>query len=283
MPFAQNKVALCWPNLIDTCTLTTANTFTRPLNRLQARVLKDRAIATDLTSQITITLPDNKPVGVVGLFGHNLSADATWRIRVYDDADVLLEDSGVTNVWQSVYTSLELPWESPAFWSGVPADEDRSRFTPQAIWLADKNWYAKKVIIDLVDENNIDGFVAIGRGFLSEVYQPEYNISYGVQWTFSDPTQIDEALDSTEYFDIKPQKREVTMAFDFLSEADAFSRMFRLRRDLGISGEALFFHQINIDATYPQRTMLARPSQIDPVIHPDAARHTHALSLKEIL
>lgn len=283
MAFAQNKVALCWPNLIDACTLTSSDTYTRPLSKLQSRVLKDRAIATDLTHQFTVTLADNKPVGVVGLFGHNLSADASWRIRIYDDADGLLEDSTTINVWQAVYSSLELPWESPSFWSGVPADDDRSRFTPQAIWLADKNWYAKKVVIDIIDENNEDSFVAIGRGFLSEVFQPEYNISYGVQWTFSDPTAIDEALDSTEYFEEKPQKREVTMAFDFLSETEAFSRMFRMRRDLGVSGEMLFFHQINIDATYPQRTMLARPSQIDPVAHPDAARHTHALALKEIL
>jgi hypothetical protein len=283
MPFEQSKVALCWPNLIDDGTLTTSNTFTRPLDRLQSRVLKDRAITTDLTSQFTMTLAADKPVGVVGLFAHNLSADATWRIRVYDNVDALLEDSGTVTVWTTVYTTAELPWESPSFWSGMPDDEDRSRFTPQAIWLADKNWYAKKVIIDLIDAANTDGFVSIGRGFLSEVYQPEYNITYGVQWTFSDPTEIDDALDSTEYFDIKPQTREVTMAFDYLTEADAFSRMFRMRRDLGVSGEALFFHQINIDPTYAQRTMLARPSQIDPVTHPDAARHTHALALKEIL
>jgi len=283
MAFAQNKIAMCWPNLIDACTLTSSDTYTRPLTKLQSRVLKDRAIATDLTHQFTATLTESKPVGVVGLFGHNLSADATWRIRIYDDADGLLEDSTTINVWQAVYSSLELPWESPSFWSGVPADEDRSRFTPQAIWLADKNWYAKKIVIDIIDENNEDSFVAIGRGFLSEVFQPEYNISYGVQWTFSDPTAIDEALDSTEYFEDKPQKREVTMAFDFLSETEAFSRMFRMRRDLGVSGEMLFFHQINIDSTYPQRTMLARPSQIDPVVHPDAARHAHALALKEIL
>ncbi|POP53058.1 hypothetical protein C0068_08175 [Zhongshania marina] len=246
-------------------------------------MLKDRAITTDLTSQFTATLADNKPVGVVGLFGHNLSADATWRIRLYDDSDELLEDSGIINAWPAAYSSLELAWENPNFWTGIPDDEDRSRFTPQAIWMADKNWYAKKAVIDIVDENNTDGFVAIGRGFLSEVYQPEYNFSYGVQWTFSDPTQADEALDSTEYFDAKPQKREVTMAFDWLSEQEAFSRMFRLRRDLGVSGEVLFFHRINVDSTYPQRTMLARPSQIDPVAHPDAARHSHALSLKEIL
>jgi hypothetical protein len=283
MPFAKNKVAICWPNLIDAGVLTTSNTFTRPLDRLQSRVLKDRAITTDLTSQFTMTLAISKPVGVVGLFSHNLSSDATWRVRLYDSTDVLLEDSGTINVWTPVYTSLELPWEDPAFWSGVPSDEDRSRFTPQAIWLADKNWYVKKVIIDLIDTGNADDFVSIGRGFLSEVYQPEYNISYGVQWTFSDPTGIDEALDSTEYFDVKPRKREVSMAFDFLSESDAFSRMFRMRRDLGISGEALFFHRINIDPTYQQRTMLARPSQIDPVTHPDAARHTHALALKEII
>jgi hypothetical protein len=283
MPFKQNKATLCWPNLIDDCILSSDGAYTRPLIKLQSRVLKDRAIATTLTHQVTATLAASKPLGVVALFGHNLSADATWRVRIYDSTDELLQDSGVIAVWPPVYSTSELPWESPSFWSGAPEDHDRSRFTAQATWLADKNWYAKKVVINIIDENNQDAFISIGRGFLSEVFQPENNFSYGVQWTFSDPTAIDEALDSTEYFDKKPQKREVTMAFDFLSETEAFSRMFRMRRDLGVSGELLFFHQINIDSKYLQRTMLARPSQIDPVTHPDAARHTHALSLKEIL
>lgn len=283
MPFAENKATICWPNHTDACALTTSNVFTRPLDRLKIRTLKDRAITTDLTCQFTATLDRSRPVGVAAIVNHNLSTTALMRVRLYDEADELLEDSGQVGAWVPVYSSLELAWENPNFWSGLPDDEDRARFSSQAIFLANKNWYVKKVVIDIMDDDNDDSFIQMGRLFLSEVFQPDYNISYGVQWNLSDPTLIDESLDGTEFFEVRPQVREVTMAFDFLSEQEAFSRMFRMRRDVGVSGEILFFHQINIDSRYPQRTMLARASQADPVVHPDVARHTHNLSLKELI
>ncbi|CAA0103621.1 hypothetical protein [Zhongshania aliphaticivorans] len=283
MPFAQNKATLCWPNLVDKCTLSSEATFTRPLDRIKARVLKDRAITTDLTCQFTATLDTDRPVGVVALISHNLSVDAQWRVRIYDAADALLEDSGLVDVWLPVFSTSELAWEDSNFWSGKPTNEDRARFTPQAIYLAGKNWYVKKIVIDLVDEANTDGFIQIGRMFLSNVFQPTYNFAYGIRWGLNDPTEIDKTLDQTEYFDEQPQTREVTIAFDWISEAEAFSRFFRMRREVGVSREVLFFHQINVDIRFTQRTMLARVSQTDPVVHPDAARHTHSLTLKELI
>ncbi|WP_339678372.1 hypothetical protein [uncultured Zhongshania sp.] len=283
MAFAQNKVTLCWPNLIDKCTLTSAATYTRPLNRLQRRVLKDRAITTDTTFDFTATLDTSRPVAVAGLLSHNLSVTAQWRIRLYDDADELLEDSGLIDVWPSVFQSAELAWEDDNFWEGKPSEEDRARFTPQAIWFAETAWFAAKALIDISDDDNADGYIQIGRAFLSDVFQPEYNISYGVRWGHADPSEIDRVPDGTEYFNKLPKARECSMVFDWLNEAEAFGRLFRLQRDVGITDEIIFSQQLNQDIIFLQRTMLCRLGQIDPVTHPDAARYTNALSLTEIL
>jgi len=283
MAFAQNKVTLCWPNLIDRCTLTSAATYTRPLDRLQRRVLKDRAITTDTTFDFTAELDMSRPVAVAGLLSHNLSVTAQWRVRIYDETDELLEDSGLIDVWPSVFQSTDLEWEDDNFWAGKPSEEDRARFTPQAIWFASQAWFAAKVLINIADDANTDSYIQIGRAFLSDVFQPEYNISYGIRWGHTDPSEVDNALDGTEYFDKRPKVRECSMALDWLSESEAFGRLFRLQRDVGITDEVLFTQQLNQDLTFLQRTMLCRLAQIDPVTHPDAARYTNALSLTEIL
>lgn len=284
MPFAQRKATICWPNLIDLCTLASdSSNYTRPLDRIQQRVLKDRAITTDTTFSITLTLDASRTVACVAAFSHNLSVEAQWRIRLYDAADVLLEDSGFFDVWPSLFQSYELAWENDAYWSGQPNNEDRSRFTAQASWFADRAWYCKKVVIDFTDDNNPDEFVELGRVFLGDAYQPDYNFSYGVQWLVDDSSAVDEALDRTEYFDEKTKVRESSMAFDWLSEGEAFARMFRLRNDVGITGEVFFAQQLVADGTYYQRSMLCRAASVDPVSHPDAARFTHALSFREII
>lgn len=284
MAFEQQKATLCWPNLIDKCTLVSSSSnHTRPIDRLQKRVLKDRAITTDTTFSITATLDKSRPLGVVALFSHNISVDGLWRVRVYDDVDALLEDSGWMDAWPAVFQSTELAWEDDNFWSGQASDEDRVRFTTQMIWFADRSWYAKKVVIDIADDTNSDSYISIGRAFIADVFQPDYNISYGIRWAMVDSSSIETALDGTEYFDKIPQVRECTMAFDWLSETEAFSRLFRMRRDVGITEEVLFAQRLILDTYWLQRTMLCRASQADPVTHPDVARHTHGLSLKEIL
>lgn len=282
--FEQRKATICWPNLVDRCVLTSSSAnFTRPLDRLQRRVLKDRAITTDTTFSITATLDKSRPVGVVAVFSHNLSAEAQWRVRLYDEADALLEDSGYVDAWPPVFQSFELAWENDNFWSGQIDDEERDRFTPQMAWFADKSWYCKKVVVDITDDGNADAYIEAGRLFFADVFQPEYNVSFGVQWAQEDPSEVDPALDGTEYFDVRPQLRACSMAFDWLDESEAFARLLRLRRDVGQTGEVFFAQQLAIDSTYIQRTMLCRAETSDPVVHPDAARYTHALSLREIL
>ena len=121
MAFENNKVTLCWPNLIDKCALSSGATFTRPLNRIQKRVLKDRAITTDTTFDFTAQLDTPRSVGVVGLFSHNLSVTAQWRVRLYDDADGLLQDSGFIDVWPALCETPALPWDVLFF----PSDGSR--------------------------------------------------------------------------------------------------------------------------------------------------------------
>lgn len=283
MAFEQNKVTLCWPNLIDRCALSSASTFLRPLTRLQKRVLDDRAITGDTSPAITVTLDQPRAVGVVAMFAHNLSAQATWRVRVYDDADQLLEDSGTQDVWPALFQSYELAWESEHFWAGTISEEDRERFTSQAIWFADKAWIAAKIVIDISDGTNAEGVVSLGRLFLGDVFQPEYNISYGIRWGFTARSTVGETEGKVRYFRKEPELRQCSMSFDWLSEAEAFSRLFRMRRDVGITEEMLFAQQLNKDIRFLQRTMLCTAERPDPIVHPDAARHTHALSLTEIL
>jgi len=120
---------LAFPNIADATKATLSGgswVATLPLSNLQDEVLGTVARSTNtalVNTQFDVTYDKSRLVSVFGLIGHNMTADALYRLRGAEDAGFtsVLVDTGWTEVWPAVYTTATLDWEDPAFWSGKPA------------------------------------------------------------------------------------------------------------------------------------------------------------------
>lgn len=289
MALDPRKVTLCWPNRIEDASLSGGNwEVSLPLSLVQDRVFAVRAQSVDATeasTQFDATLPQGRPVQVIALAAHNLSADAQYRVRLYADAaqTELLWDSGQQPVWPAVYSTAELEWEYDNFWAGTLDEESRSQYTPLTTIIADDMQMTTSLKVELFDTANPDGYVRLGRVFIASAWQPDYNASYGIQHGFDSATQVSEAGDRTEYFERKRLKRSATMAFDHLSEPEAFQRLYGMQRTEDISGEVLYAFGLSSTPENFSRTFIARQQQLDPLSQPYFATHSHNLNLLEIL
>ncbi len=290
MALDLNKVALCYPNYTDLGTLS-GGTYTAglPLNNAKNRIFAKKARTTNLTAANTLfnlALARVRPVGCVAIAAHNFSATSTVRIRVYAEIaqTTLLYDSGVISVWPAVYdSSSELEWEYNNFWEGTLDETDRAAFTPLFTHIFEIQ-IAESIKVEIFDSTNTAGYVEFGRIFVSDVFQPAINMIYGVEFGYENATEIESALDTTEYFDRKRQKRTATFQFDALSESEAFQKIYNMRRDLGIDGEILYAYNLQSGSpSFQARTFLGRNVTVNGLSQPYIDRFDSAISLLEII
>lgn len=286
MPLDPNKIILCWPNLIDSATLspTLANwSSEQPLSSLQNRALAEKARAEGVSTGFTIQLNQPRPIGVVALAAHNLSDSAQYRVLIGSGSEgTVTWDSGLRNVWPSVYATAELEWEYDNFWDGT-LEAGASGFTPLLTLFIDDIQVTSFIRVAILDEANPDGYIEIGRVFIGDTWQPEFNVSYGITHGYDDTTEVTEAGDRTEYFDLKRRRRTATFSLDYLSESEAFAGLYSLQRTEGIAGEILYAFSSEASTENFARTFLARQQQIDALSHPYHATHSGSVSLLEIL
>ncbi|WP_016854797.1 hypothetical protein [Halomonas smyrnensis] len=283
------KITLCWPNRIDEAALTGGSFETElPLSLVQERVLAVRAQSVDASHAATwfdVALPQVRPVQVVALARHNLSATAECRVRLYADAaqSVLLWDSGQRAAWPSVYATAQLEWEYDNYWAGTLDEEARELYTPLLTVFSDDVQLARSVRVELFDQGNPDGCLRLGRVIVADAWQPEYNAAYGIAHGFDNADTIAEAGDRTEYFERKRQRRTMALSLEHLSETEAYQRLYGLQRTEGVAGEILYAFGLAERPENFVRTFLARQRQLDPLEHPYHATHTQSLNLLEIL
>lgn len=284
-----NKITLCWPNLIRRSTLSGGSYVeTLPLALVQDPVLAVRCKSLDADPDSTwfdITLDQPRAVQCLAIAAHTFSATAMYRVRIYGDPgqEFLLWDSNWNTVWPQLFATAELEWEYDNFWLGTIEDEDRALYTPLLTVFAPEVELAQSVRVEIEDVGNPEGAVRFGRVFLSDAWQPEYNVSYGIRHGFDIATEHAEAGDRTEYAARKRQRRTVQMSLDHLSEEEAYQRMFSMQRTQGTHGEVLYAFTLRAAPETFSRTFLGRLQTPDPLDHPYALTHTASLNLLELL
>ena len=287
----DRHLRLCWPNYVNGASIAGGSWESElPVTNVGTSVFAEVAQSRDTalaSTRFTITLPRSRTLGVVALANHNCSEAARWRVRTYYDAagNDLAQDSGWRQVWPRVYASLELPWEAPNFWSGAVSNDERDDFTSLAThWLETKT-YTRRVSIEIDDGGNPDGRIRIGRAFVADVWMPDINISYGVQYGHDIQTEFEVAgdTDMTEYADPKTPRRTVTCNLDWLSEEEAFARVMAMQRRQGLHGEILYAESPKPSQSAFATTFLCRQTQVDALANPYHATFTNTLSFREIL
>ncbi len=291
MALDPNKIALCWPNYIDDAVVSGgAWVPSLPLQHVQDRRFSAVAKTASLDpahTQYSITLPKRQRIQALAMAAHNLSATATVRARVYRDTEQtdLIADTGWQNVWPVVYSLDEVFWGTENFWNRRLTEDDRTSYTPLATLLFDERLLGSSVHVELIDTANLEGAIRMGRVLLTDVWQPRYNVNYGIRHGYNTGTEITTAGDKarTEYARRATPKRTVNFDLGNLSEEEAFLRVHRLQRTQDIVGEILYIYSTRPSPVNFSRTMIARQTELNGITNPYHANFENAMSLLEIL
>lgn len=282
---------LFYPNIDDKATLSGGSwEATLPLSNLQTRTIKQYARTTDdanASTKFTATLDKARSMSVVGLIDHNLSVDATYRIRLYDDAGLtmLAYDSGVTVVFPTFYDEDTDPggWDGGNLWDLGLTEEEREVYTASLVHLLTVETSAQYLLFELFDTSNPDGYVQAGRLFMGSGWTPAVNMQYGASLSYESRDEIDEADSGAEFFNARPAPRIAQFELGFMTQDEGMGRAFDMQRIVGTTGEVLFIWNQEDTLHFLRRTFLARLRSLSPIEQNyfDNFRTTH--EVKELL
>lgn len=291
MPLDPDKIALGWPNYIDEATLSGGAWLTTlPLSHIQDErfsVVAKTATTAPADTQFWITLPKRRRLHALGFSAHNLSAAATIRARVYRDgpASDLIYDSGHVNAWPAIYSIDDVIWGDINFWNRQPSEDDRKNYTPLSTLFFAERLIGTAAHVEINDPLNSEDSIALGRVMLTDIWQPEYNASWGIQHGYDTGTQITEAGDAarTRYARRVTPKRTVNFELKHLSESESFMRLHRLQRTQDVVGEILYIYSTRPGPENFQRAMVCHQTSLDPLVNPHYATFEHGMALLEKL
>lgn len=168
------------------------------------------------SAYLLLDLGASETCGVLGVFGTNLTAAATRRLR-----------GSVTDPT----ATGSLAYDSSSGVAGVVEGYGQALLVFADV--AARYWR-----IDLADASLEDN-LQVGRVFLGPKWEPTYNHSYGWQLGWLDASQVVRSWGGQSYADRKPQRRMAEFRLDHLSEAEAFENALEIARAQGVVGDVL--------------------------------------------
>lgn len=287
----MKNIQFGYPNRTDEGTLSGgAWMASLPLTNLQDRVIAHVTRSSDLllgSSKFDLNLGQPRWIGALALMGHNLSVTAKVRITGADSQANLTAAPAYTSGWVNVWPTGAIPqdmleWEDDNFWLGTLTAEQRAAYnTPftHTFTRTSLQWWR----VEIDDTGNPAGYVQLGRLFVSDLWAPTYNYSYGADLGLEDRTGAEESLGGVEYFDDQAKYRVVRLSLDWLSMDETYARVIEMQRMLGSKGELLVIPDAD-DATHGfRRTLVGRLLRINPARHSRHDTYQATVEIKELL
>jgi len=180
----------------------------------------------------TLTLEWTRPqiIGAVVIPRCNFTAGATMRVRVYQKqlGGELLVDSGIKYPCPGPGLG-EFTFDAPTISNSFSYGSD----TKAVVWLAGKH-VGQRVVIDITDPNNPDGYLDMSRLIVGSYWEPTYNGAYGATYT---PVDTSENY-RTEIGDLRSDRQikhnKLNVPFEMMPARDR-TRMTQIVNYVGIT------------------------------------------------
>ena len=123
----------------------------------------------------------------------------------------------------------------------------------------------------------------MGRYLLGPAWQPGYNLDFGHSLALEADTDIQKAINGTEYFNRKKPFRVANLNWGTLSETEAMQSVFELQRISGIDKEVIYIYDPSDTYNKLRRSFIGRIRQFGEIEHPNVAQYSAAFEIKETL
>ena len=198
-----------------------------------------------------------------------------------------LVDSGWVDYFPEVFPvdGGGLFWGDARIWTRKYSAEDLSRLNlpRQYIYLFPNRVFARYVSVEIDDTTNGDGYVQADGLYITDTFQPRYNMSYGLRFGLRSNTTKESARGGADAFEKRKAQRYVDFTLDFLSDSEAFASLFDTDRELDLDGN-LFFVYDSADVQYViRRSFPARFGTLSAITPNFYANNIKTFALEERL
>lgn len=260
-----------------------------PLSNLQNRLVQRVARSSNAalaSTKFDIDLGAAYTIDVLSLVVHNISVSGKVRVTAASDAafSSVLYQSAWVDVWPSgMIPQNLLEWEEDNFWLGTLSSQARAGYQSPYIHQVSPAQYARYWRVEVDDTTNTDGYVQIGRLFMSQSWTPSINYDRGADLVYKDTTPIETSLSGAEYFDVRSRVREFTFTLSGLSDSEAYDSVLQIQRLCGINGEILMISDKDDTTRIPARAYVGRLAELDGIGQTQNGRFKVNMKIRELI
>ena len=279
------------PNLTDNLAAITGGSWVAslPASNLKDRRIKRVARSTNAATASTLFVADlgaPSSLGVVAVFGNNLSVDATYRVTMSNSAD--MSSPVYTSAWIAWWPVAAVPFGSEPWgdfdWSGRPVTAETIGYLPRVlIHLLPSAFKARYVRVEISDASNPAGYVELGRLFLGREWRPVVNMDWGASIGYESRSTAQEAYGGAEYFDKRQAFRVARFTLGHLTSDEAFGQVMRIQAQADTHGDVLYMWDGGDTVYRLQRSFLGRLRSLSPIEHPHVGEHRATFEIKELI
>lgn len=279
---------LSYVNRVDSATLSGGDWETDlPLTYLQNRRQTKVARSASADADDTVIIMDyGQSVynQVIAAIATNLENDGEFRWDCSDDSGFssVNADTGWLDVYDAIYASSELEFEDDNWWTGKPSETDLNAYRRNLIYSSDSFFTGRYHRLRLRNTGNAAGYLDIGRLWNGPIWRFDVNFTNGSSYTFDPRSAVEEAPSGAEFFDVRGSKRGVSLSLDFLSKAEAFSRVHDMNTKIGITGEVLVVPDDEDNENMFRQSFLGRLTRLAPIPHKESGLYTTKIEAQEL-
>lgn len=282
----MQRILLAFPNYSDAGTLSGGSwSSNAPLAKLQTDDIEDYARSADLLPASTlfrIDLGVKRELKFLALCNHNLTLSAQYRLveSSVSDFSVIDYDTGLLDVWDTVYPMSQRQWELENFWTGKLTSEEREGYPSDLPIILPGKW-RRYVQVELFDPDNPAGYIQIGRLLAAGGFTPRYNYSYGASLRWVTRSKGERLESDLKKFDVKRPFREFAFSLEHIKEDEAYGRVLDMALRQDIHKQVYIMPDIDDRLNLQRRGFLATLTDLPAPRHLSYGRHSADFKYEE--
>lgn len=257
-----------------------------PRTNMTTQDLEEKARTTSATTTATQFNVDlgttrTKYFNSFFLLGHNLSTSATVEFVVTNSTTDVTASRQYTSGPLDAWTPTTVWGADP--WGGFGWDGVDSFVSPPVV----RHTIASAVtgrylFVYVIDRNNPDGFVEIGRFMAGPYWQPAINMNYGATWQYVDPSIVRRTPYGRRVTQSLPVYRTVNFRLEAATVEEAWGFLGEWQR-LGKGQEVIFMHDYEDPSSMAQRRLMyCALADTSGIIESSFERYSVEITLEEL-
>lgn len=256
----MENVILASPAISDLSTITGSLAVgDMSLQNLKAMNIYQKYRTTNLSAVINIDLGSAQSIDFASVIAHNLGGTITVKAGTTDS--VADYTSGALNA----ITGTDMSHSRNTF---------ATKFTAQSY----RYWQ-----FAFSDVSNPDGYLEMGRVYLSKCFQPSKNAVYGMEEGYKDDSRsawtVSGGLSSVS----RTPKRVAKWELDFATSAEMYAQARDIDRTRGTSKDVLFIPDLDDTNYFQERVIYGKMTANNPVISAAFSIYRKSYDIEEII